>query len=203
MVYHAILGLLRDGRSRHGYDLIHEYRARSGRPVNPGNFYRECSKLVSQGLITPDANPPSADPRRIPYRITQAGRGDFDTWLTDARTLHTGLDNWMIFADMLPSSERMRLLDALRESLWMESKALASSREHAVSRVRRIDEGRRYQPGAFLLLRRIKQTTAELEFLLELRRTLEYASPAPFQVEAGSGGEKSAMAVRSIDDRKA
>ena len=202
MVYHAILGLLRDGRARHGYDLIHEYRTRSGRPVNPGNFYRECSKLVAQGLITPDANPPNADPRRIPYRITETGRTDFDAWLTDTKTLHTGLDNWMIFADMLPSPERMRLLDALRDSLRLDGKALASARDGVVSRVRRIDEARRYHPASYLLLRRIRQTTAELEFLVELRRTLEHTSPAPLQV--GPASDANAIPpIQSVEDRKA
>jgi DNA-binding PadR family transcriptional regulator len=78
MFYHAILGLLRDGRPRHGYELAIDFRARCGRPVNPGNFYRECSKLVAQGLIVPDVKSPDADPRRIPYRITSEGCRDFD-----------------------------------------------------------------------------------------------------------------------------
>lgn len=206
MVYHAILGLLRDGRSRHGYDLIHEYRVRAARPVNPGNFYRECSKLLAQGAIVPDANPPDADPRRIPYRITPVGCRDFDAWMTDPRTLDTGLDNWVIFADMLPAEERLRLLDALREALWLESKELASARERVLSRVRRIDEGRRFQPAAFLLLRRIKQTTAELEVLLELRRTLEFATPAAFQIplrSASASGAEIPSAAQARDDRKA
>src|SRR5262249_6161905 len=36
-----LLGLLRDGHARHGYELITSYRTRSGLRTNPGNFYRE------------------------------------------------------------------------------------------------------------------------------------------------------------------
>jgi DNA-binding PadR family transcriptional regulator len=97
--YHLILGLLRDGRARHGYDLMREYRAKAGQSVSPGNFYRECSKLLSMGLITPDAKPPEGDPRRIPYRITPGGCRDFDDWLAQARTLESNLSMWLMFAD--------------------------------------------------------------------------------------------------------
>ena len=173
MLYHAILGLLRDGRPRHGYDLIREYRLRSGRTVNPGNFYRDCSKLVAHGSITLDANPPDADPRRIPYRITPSGCRDFDAWLLEPKPLQAAFESWVVFADMLPADDRARLLDQLRDGLWADSKALGTVRERLVARGRRLGDQPAYQPAALLTLRRIKQMTAELEFLHELRCALD------------------------------
>src|SRR5262245_36529854 len=129
MFYHGILGLLRDGRPRHGYELTREYRVRFGRPANPGNFYRECAKLVSQGLIIADPNPADADARRIPYRITADGCRDFDEWLHEPRPLDGALDSWIMFADLLTPDDRMRLLDAMRETLVTAADSLARSRE--------------------------------------------------------------------------
>lgn len=204
MVYHAILGLLRDGRTRHVYDLVREYRTRTGRPVNAGNFYRECSKLVSQKLITPDANPPDADPRRIPYRITPTGCRDFDAWLLEPRPLQPSFDQWMIFADMLSSVERLRLVDEMRETLWTEGKALGTDRERCLSRARRLPEPHGYNAASFLMLRRVTHLTAELEFLHELRHELERLPPSPLNVSVsrrddstGGGGESGTMPVPS------
>jgi DNA-binding PadR family transcriptional regulator len=191
MVYHAILGLLRDGRARHVYDLVREYRTRTGRPVNAGNFYRECSKLVSQKLIATDDNPPDADPRRIPYRITPTGCRDFDSWLLEPRPLQASFDNWMIFADMLAAAERVRLLDEIRETLWTEGKTLGSDRERALSRARRLPEPHGYNASTFLMLRRITQITAELEFLHELRRELERLPPNPLNISIVRAGDSS------------
>jgi DNA-binding PadR family transcriptional regulator len=200
MVYHAILGLLRDGRMRHVYDLVREYRTRSGRPVNAGNFYRECSKLVSQKLIVPDDNPPDADPRRIPYRITPNGCRDFDAWLLEPKPLQASFDNWMIFADMLASSERVRLLDEMRETLWGESKTLGADRERVLSRARRLPEPHGFNAAAFLLLRRITQITAELELLHELRRGLERLPPNPLNVSIGVVGDAITLGQSRADD---
>jgi len=210
MVYHAILGLLRDGRTRHVYDLVREYRTRSGRPVNAGNFYRECSKLVSQKLITPDDNPPDADPRRIPYRITPTGCRDFDSWLLEPKPLQASFDNWMIFADMLSRTERVELLDQMRETLWTEGKSLGSERDRALSRGRRLPEPHGFNASAFLMLRRITQITAELEFLQELRRELERLPPSPLNisvsraaVSSSSGEERSSQyATSRLPSRK-
>ena len=48
--YHLVLGCLRDGKPRHGYDVCGELRARSGLQVNPGNVYRELSDRKSTRL---------------------------------------------------------------------------------------------------------------------------------------------------------
>jgi len=170
MFCHLILGLLRDGRARHGYELVSAYRVRSAQAMNAGNLYRECSKMVSQGLIAPEENPPDADPRRIPYRITELGRREFDAWLLAPS--YPALDGWVLFAELLEPSDRVRLLTRLQEDLWLENKALVRAREDAMTRARRAPAASAFQPAAFVLLRRIKRLTAELEFLDELRQEL-------------------------------
>lgn len=81
MFRYLVLGLLRDGKSRHGYALMKEYRERSGVRLSSGSFYRELQRLVAARLIRTVSNPPGADPRRTPYEITDTGRATFDAWL--------------------------------------------------------------------------------------------------------------------------
>jgi hypothetical protein len=144
--------------------------------------------MVSLGLIVPDANPPEADSRRIPYRITKSGCREFDEWLLKPGPPDAGLGNWLIFADMLLPEHRLRLLDEMREQLWLENKTVATARERVLSRGRRLLV-RAYRPSAFLMLRRIKQIAAELEFLQELRQELEELAPSCTD-----------LAARSVDD---
>ena len=145
MFSRLLLGLLRDGHARHGYELITSYRARSGLRTNPGNFYRELAKLVAQGLIEQDVRPRDADPRRIPYRITEQGRGEFDVWMLEPISGEGGLEAWVLFADMLSTEDRQRVLERRQEELWLLNKSLARSRE--VSAARRPARRRELSPG--------------------------------------------------------
>lgn len=177
MFSHLILGLLRDGRARHGYELISAYAARLGLPVNPGNFYRECSKLAAQGLIAPDLNPPDADPRRIPYRITSGGSRKFDSWLRNPVRRDWPLEGWLVFPERLSADERMRFLEQVQQELWTENKSLVRARETALARSP--DDAKRWS-AALILLRRIKQTASDLQFLEEVRE--EFARLPSFAV---------------------
>ena len=183
MFSRLLLGLLRDGHARHGYELITSYRARSGLRTNPGNFYRELAKLVAQGLIEQDIRPRDADPRRIPYRITEHGRDEFDTWMLEPISGDGALEAWVLFADMLSVEDRQRVLERRQEELWLMNKSLARSRED-LRRATRPEDPAEYRPAAYVLLRRVKQVTAELEFLEELRRKLEHVATGPVTVQA-------------------
>ena len=163
MFGHVILGLLRDCRLRHGYEIMTECRARSGSPVSIGNIYRELARLAGQGLVQTAINPPDADARRIPYHITEKGRLAFDQWL-QAPSSQDDVAHWLLFVDRVPEEIRVRLLDRWQEELWMRGKELARAREDALAKRGR-QPPEHYNPLAPLLSRRMKQVAAELEDL--------------------------------------
>jgi len=171
MFGHVILGLLRDCRLRHGYEIMTECRARSGSPVSIGNIYRELARLAGQGLVQTAINPPDADARRIPYHITEKGRLAFDQWL-QAPSSQDDVAHWLLFVDRVPAEVRVRLLDRWQEELWMRGKELARAREDALAKRGR-PPPEPYNPLAPLLSRRMKQVAAELEFLKEFRLEFE------------------------------
>ncbi len=171
MFGHVILGLLRDCRLRHGYEIMTECRARSGSPVSIGNIYRELARLAGQGLVQTAINPPDADARRIPYHITEKGRLAFDQWL-QAPSSQDDVAHWLLFVDRVPEEIRVRLLDRWQEELWMRGKELARAREDALAKRGR-QPPEHYNPLAALLSRRMKQVAAELEFLKEFRLEFE------------------------------
>ena len=166
MFCHLILGLLRDGRRRHGYELMTEYTARSGNKISAGNFYRELSRLVADGFVETDVNPPDTDTRRIPYRIEPRGCEAFDQWLASPSMDEGDLGIWLMFADRANVETRARVLDRREEELWMRSKALTRRRDDALARG---TTSGRYDPLPSLLSRQMKQAAAELEFLREFR----------------------------------
>lgn len=168
----VILGLLRDGPPRHGYDLMMEYRARSGTHVSAGNFYRELGRLAAEGLVETGVNPPEADARRIPYQITPDGEQAFDCWLGSVPSQEDDFSSRLLFLDRVPREQQARLLDRWEETLWLRGKALAQAREDALAEPRRRLPGERYNLLPNLISRRMKQVAAELEFVKEFR--LEY-----------------------------
>jgi DNA-binding PadR family transcriptional regulator len=166
MFRHLVLGLLRDGQPRHGYELTTEYARRSAISVSTGNFYRELQKLAAESLVATRENPPNADARRIPYQITEQGRREFDEWLTSPCQHQADLSERLLFIDLVPPDARRRILDWWEEELWIRSKALARAREEAL---RASSNAARLDPLPLLLLRRMKLIAAELEFIKEFR----------------------------------
>jgi DNA-binding PadR family transcriptional regulator len=173
MLSHLILGFLRDGQARHGYELITEYKARSGNQVSAGNFYRELARLAAERLVQTGVNPPDADARRIPYQITDRGRQRFDEWVVSPARDDGDLSAWLLFIDRVPVEVRDRLLDRWQDDLWIRGKALSRAREDALLlQESRNDDHAGYNPLAALISRRIRQVTADLEFLKEFRSEL-------------------------------
>jgi DNA-binding PadR family transcriptional regulator len=199
MLSHLILGFLRDGLARHGYELITEYKTRSGNQVSAGNFYRELARMASERLVQTGVNPPEADARRIPYQITEKGRQSFDEWLISPSRDESDLSAWLLFIDRVPPETRDRLLDRWQDDLWLRSKALSRAREDALLLQASRQDAVRYNPLASLISRRLKQVTADLEFLKEFRTELmawlaarQRASPAVDGVrEAGRSAKGS------------
>ena len=150
MFWHLILGLLRDGRCRHGYELMTEYSARSGNKVSAGNFYRELARLVADGLVETGVNPPDTDTRRIPYQIEDSGCRAFDEWLAAPSMDESDLAIWLLFADRANADTRIRVLDRREEELWMRTKMLSRLRDDALVRCATVAD---YDPLPSLLSR--------------------------------------------------
>jgi DNA-binding PadR family transcriptional regulator len=183
MFSHLVLGCLRDGKPRHGYDVCSELRARTGLQVNPGNVYRELAKLAAQRLIEPSAKPPDADVRRNPYLISDRGRASFDAWLISPTTQSEELSSWLAFLDRVSPTALPALLERLQERLWLQTKMLTRDREELVTRDRMNGDATLHDVAAARTLFQLKQLTAVLEFVEELQRSpfLNPSAPVPPQ----------------------
>ena len=75
-----ILVALADG-PRHGYAMMVEIERLSGVQLGPGTLYGAIARLERRGLI----EPLTAEDRRRPYRLTQAGSSLLATELAQLR----------------------------------------------------------------------------------------------------------------------
>ncbi len=168
MLRHVVLGLLRDGRQRHGYQLIVQYKERTGIAMSAGNVYRELGRLHECRLVTVGSNPPGVDPRRIPYRLTEAGAKAFDRWLAGGRGRDK--DTWerMVFLDRLSESDRNRLLKAREDAVTSELATL-----HGDGMDRAPTSPLFYDPAPLLKARRTLVLQAELAFIRDARSGVE------------------------------
>lgn len=171
MLRDVILGLMRDGRACHGYQLMVEYRRRTGSTPGPGNFYRELGELVRRELIEPGPNPPGSDPRRRSYRIGKKGGVAFDQWLSTARRRDRDIWERLLFLDRLSTDARDRLLRSYESILVAELKAAETAGATF---------GRPIEPsGPFCDLaplinkRRIRALEADLQFVRETRAEID------------------------------
>lgn len=172
MLRHLILGLLRDGGSRHGYALMKEYRERAGFQISVGNFYRELQRLLSAGWVRATENPPGADPRRTPYQITGAGAAAFDEWVECGSVDMAGdqHDDLAMRAFLIVRTAGSRVADVLdrwQEELSMRRRRVERAREAAATR--RKEDGNLFAALQLLLTRRLRQVSVDLEFVEEVR----------------------------------
>jgi DNA-binding PadR family transcriptional regulator len=138
---YLVLGLLRDGKPRHGYALMKEYADRSGLRLSTGSFYRELQRLSTEGLVRGSTNPEGADPRRVPYTITDVGVQAFDAWLAGPDRPPVGnyeddLSCRAIFVSEATPAIVRAILERWQEALWINGKLIDRAREAAVTRPR-------------------------------------------------------------------
>jgi DNA-binding PadR family transcriptional regulator len=186
MLRYVLLALLADGNVAHGYALMKAYWERSGVRLSIGNVYRELQRLVADGLLVTAANPPGADPRRAPYRITKQGREALEAWLS--APVHTltsspadALAHRLAILGDLDGAKVGEFLEELHRELWERSKMLERERALAAQRDKR-------QPPAaptraFLLSRRAKHLAIDIEMVDEMRS---------FFSSAGGAGKRTA-----------
>jgi DNA-binding PadR family transcriptional regulator len=82
MLRYVLLAVIAESGPLHGYALMKAFAARSGIRLSVGNVYRELQRLRTDKHIEPVDNPGDADPRRVPYVITDAGRAALASWFS-------------------------------------------------------------------------------------------------------------------------
>lgn len=193
MLTYAILGLLRDGRLAHGYELSKRYRALSGVAVASGSFYRQLGRMVIEGYIHGTTAQPGEDARRLPYQITDFGRGTFDAWLLKQHP-EDDLTTRGLFLGLLQPQTRQKLLQDWEEHLVGVRASVETVREHALAKP--LAEPIDVRP--LLHDRRLRMLRAEMDFLRALRRAHSGRRPRPMssgqQTDDGSSSDPSAAA---------
>jgi DNA-binding PadR family transcriptional regulator len=78
----TLLGLL-EREPSYGYDLKRDYDAYFGsdKPLPFGQVYSTLRRLARDGKVTGGEAEPGAGPDRKPYKITELGTREFDSWL--------------------------------------------------------------------------------------------------------------------------
>ncbi len=191
MFRYLVLGLLRDGKPRHGWALRNEYRDRAGVEINSGSFYRELQRLVSDRLVRV-ADSAQQDARRTPYVILDAGRSAFDRWLASRlSTVEPAADDEVACrATLLAEGDPDRMRAALsewQEQLWIAGKTLERERLDAVDLS--ASDPARAEILSLLLARRIRHVAADLEFVAETSALFEHRwteRPVAASNESGS-----------------
>ena len=79
----TLLGLL-DREPSHGYDLKREYDNYFGRgkPLPFGQVYSTLGRLARDGKVLPGEVEPGDGPERKRYAITEVGKGEVESWLS-------------------------------------------------------------------------------------------------------------------------
>jgi DNA-binding PadR family transcriptional regulator len=114
----ALLGLL-EREPSYGYDLKRDYDTYFGRdkPLDFGQVYATLGRLTRDGKVAPVEMEAGGGPDRKLYAITDGGKHQFETWLSQpiepAPHLQTDLFVKVVFALMLGRSPE-RYLDAQR-----------------------------------------------------------------------------------------
>jgi DNA-binding PadR family transcriptional regulator len=110
----ALLGLL-EREPSYGYDLKRDYDAYFGRgkPLQFGQVYATLARLTRDGKVAPGEVEQGGGPDRKLYAITDGGKHEFETWLSQpidpAPHLQTDLFVKVVFALMLGHSAELYL----------------------------------------------------------------------------------------------
>jgi len=169
MLRYLILGVLRDGRARHGYGIMKEYRDVSGAEISIGNFYREIQRLARDGLIQAVVNRGDVDRRRIPYETTPTGREVFDAWVSSplAWGLTEHQDDVSLCAYLISRTAHVlgaKVTKQWREELGLRRQVAAHALEATSPRDGVVQAGR-LTLRRLLLARRLERVCADVEFV--------------------------------------
>lgn len=201
-----VLGLLRHGRTLHGYALMKAYKGRTGVQMSTGTFYRELQNLVGDGLVRVVERTTDVDARRTPYQITARGIELFDGWLVRPPQLALGSDDELtartMFLHEAPAETARHMIDAWKEELWLLSKKFERDRHSELHRC--ATEREPFSILVLLLARRLRHIAGDVAYLDELRDALD-AMPAVAQPRVSAGTRVAAAdgVAGADDDRRA
>jgi DNA-binding PadR family transcriptional regulator len=171
LVCNLLLGILRDGKPRHGYALAKDYERRTALTLGAGTVYRELKGLAEAGLVRPVDNPAGADPRRLPHQITRRGAEAFESWFSHVPEVSVGNDSELAarvtFLPEIDSELAARVTERFRINYWMVAKSLERDLEECL---RGQTSDAAPAPHPILIHRRLRLVQAELDFLDEVRR---------------------------------
>lgn len=144
-IQHAVLALLADGES-HGYELREQFEQAVGPQwgdLSIGHLYQVLDRLTREGLVTRRGVRQATRPDRIVYRLTDAGRGELDTWLETPFVRQSGYrDDFFLklaAAARLGRGPLQRVIATQRKAYTDELGALAQLRsEHEADPVVRL-----------------------------------------------------------------
>ena len=139
----AVLGCLVE-RPMHPYEISTTLRSRGKErsiKLNYGSLYSVVESLQKHGLITAvETRREGRRPERTVYAVTEAGRTEFEDWLSELLSTPTNepssLEAALSLAAALPPDEVARLLEERSVRLELERKgvqgAIEVSREHGI-----------------------------------------------------------------------
>lgn len=198
-----VLGLLHDGRARHGYAIAKAYRERGGSAPSGGTFYRDLKRLAADGLIAAESPDDDGDARRAPYRITERGRRAFREWfLATAAPMPTphedGLALRLVCLPDVAPREGRGLLAAMSDAIVRRIARLEQDRDDSLAAFP--SEGRLERAiRAAMLGRRIRALRGELSFLEELRGTYDAWTAEPGRpADENAGAELPPRSARVV-----
>lgn len=108
----SLLGFLAGGEARSGWELAQVAQVAIGSFWNltRSQVYRELRDLAARGLVEP-GEPGPRD--RVPYRITDGGRREFDAWIASAPgpdLIRHRLLLTVLFSEHLPAGRLAEIL---------------------------------------------------------------------------------------------
>lgn len=130
---HVILGLLLIA-PQSLYDLVKNFEAAVSLfySASSGSIKRALDALLARGAIEVQSQQPGARGRKV-YRVTPAGRAEFDAWMTGELTgsdLETAALSRLFFLGLLEEPERGPVLQRVVGRLRTDLAALESLDQH-------------------------------------------------------------------------
>jgi DNA-binding PadR family transcriptional regulator len=136
-VKYALLGLLADA-PMHGYDLKRAFDDKLGDiwTLNVGQIYTTLERLKAEGFVDYDEVAQSDKPDKKVYRITDAGRDEFQDWRlrpikAEPRTLRDELFVKIIFMDMREVDAVLALIQT-QQSVYMTQMMQLTDRKYQI-----------------------------------------------------------------------